>query len=426
MTNPHPAAADNTQPPHGLPAAADGAQPPHHGPPAAADGAQPPQGPPAPDTVSRTGGAGGNPNPAEGRVPTTHPHPTTPGLHAHLVVTRPTFHLDITLTAAPGEVVALLGPNGAGKTTALRALAGLTPLTTGHLHLDGTELDRTPPESRPVGVVFQDYLLFPHLTALDNVAFGPRCHGATKADARTQAAAWLDRMGLADHAGVKPRRLSGGQAQRVALARALATRPRLLLLDEPLAALDARTRLDVRSQLRRHLAEFEAVAVLVTHDPLDAMVLADRLIVIEDGRVVQEGTPADIARHPRTDYIAHLVGLNLYRGRAEGHTVELETGPSNTTTITTTEVLAGDVFVAFPPSAVTLFRDRPTGASARNLWRCEVVGLETHGDQIRADLTGELALAADLTTVAAAELDLHPGAPVWATVKATQTHAYPA
>ncbi|MGW2962119.1 ABC transporter ATP-binding protein [Streptomyces sp. NPDC001220] len=394
-----------------------------HTPAAAADGAPPPQGPPAPDTGPRTGGAGGKHDPAGGRVPPTRPG-NTDGLDARLVVTRPAFHLDITLTAAPGEVVALLGPNGAGKTTALRALAGLTPLTAGHLRLDGQELDRTPPESRPVGVVFQDYLLFPHLTALDNVAFGPRCHGATKAEARAQAAAWLDRMGLADHGGAKPRRLSGGQAQRVALARALATRPRLLLLDEPLAALDARTRLDVRSQLRRHLAEFEAVAVLVTHDPLDAMVLADRLIVIEHGRIVQQGTPADIARHPRTDYIAHLVGLNLYRGRAEagGHVVRLDTG----TAVATTEDLAGDVFVAFPPSAVTLFRDRPTGTSARNLWRCEVAGLEIHGDRIRADLTGELSLAADLTTVAAAELDLHPGTPVWATVKATQTHAYPA
>ncbi|MGW4550165.1 ABC transporter ATP-binding protein [Streptomyces violaceorubidus] len=344
------------------------------------------------------------------------------GLDARLVVDRGTFRLDVALTAAPGEVVALLGPNGAGKTTALRALAGLVPLSGGHLRLDGAELDRTPPESRPVGVVFQDYLLFPHLTALDNVAFGPRCRGARKAEARARAAAWLDRMGLAGHADAKPRRLSGGQAQRVALARALATGPRLLLLDEPLAALDARTRLEVRAQLRRHLAEFEAVAVLVTHDPLDAMVLADRLVVIEDGAVVQEGGPADIARRPRTDYIAQLVGLNLYRGRAEGHTVRLGTGPA----ITTTEDLAGPVFVAFPPSAVTLYGARPAGSSARNLWRCEVAGLESHGDQIRVDLTGELALAADLTTVAAAELGLHPGAPVWAAVKATQTHAYPA
>ncbi|MBD0844437.1 ABC transporter ATP-binding protein [Streptomyces sp. TRM68416] len=349
---------------------------------------------------------------------------TTPqGLDTHLVIHRKTFHLDITLTATPGDVLALLGPNGAGKTTALRALAGLIPLSPGsHLHLDGTPLDHTPPEARPVGVVFQDYLLFPHLSALDNVAFGPRCHGTPKAEARAQATTWLTRMGLADHTTTKPRHLSGGQAQRVALARALATHPRLLLLDEPLAALDARTRLEVRAQLRHHLAEFEAVAVLVTHDPLDAMVLADRLIVIEDGRVVQEGTPADIARHPRTDYIAQLVGLNLYKGQADGHTVHLDTGPA----ITTTEDLAGPVFVAFPPSAVTLFRDRPSGASARNLWQCQVAGLETHGDQIRADLTGDLPLAADLTTVAAAELDLHPGASVWATVKATQTHAYPA
>ncbi|CAL9581183.1 Molybdenum import ATP-binding protein ModC [Streptomyces sp. enrichment culture] len=352
------------------------------------------------------------------------PVPAAPGegLDARLVVDRGTFRLDVALTAAPGDVVALLGPNGAGKTTALRALAGLTPLTDGHLRLDGVLLDRTPPESRPVGVVFQDYLLFPHLTALDNVAFGPRCRGAGKAEARALAAEWLDRMGLSGHAGAKPRRLSGGQAQRVALARALATRPRLLLLDEPLAALDARTRLEVRARLRHHLAEFEAVAVLVTHDPLDAMVLADRLVVVEHGRIVQEGAPADIARRPRTDYIAQLVGLNLYRGLADGHTVRLDAGPA----LTTTEDLTGPVFVAFPPGAVTLHRERPTGSSARNLWRCEVAGLETHGDRIRVDLTGELALAADLTTVSAAELGLHPGVSVWAAVKATQTHAYPA
>ncbi|MGA5318684.1 ABC transporter ATP-binding protein [Streptomyces pseudogriseolus] len=351
-----------------------------------------------------------------------HPAPSSEGLDAHLVVERGSFRLDIALTAAPGDVVALLGPNGAGKTTALRALAGLAPLSEGHLRLDGTDLARTPPESRPVGVVFQDYLLFPHLTALDNVAFGPRCRGVGKSEARARAAAWLERMGLAGHTGAKPRRLSGGQAQRVALARALATDPRLLLLDEPLAALDARTRLEVRAQLRRHLADFEAVAVLVTHDPLDAMVLADRLVVVEHGRVVQEGAPADIARHPRTEYIAQLVGLNLYRGRADGHTVRLDAGPE----VSTTEDLSGPAFVAFPPGAVTLYRDRPTGSSARNLWRCEVAGLESHGDQIRVELTGELPLAADLTAVAVAELGLHPGAPVWAAVKATQTHAYPA
>ncbi|WP_328912770.1 MULTISPECIES: ABC transporter ATP-binding protein [unclassified Streptomyces] len=367
---------------------------------------------------------------AEGKPADGTPEPTADGLDAHLVLDRGTFRLDVRLTAAPGEVLALLGPNGAGKTTALRALAGLAPLTGGRLRLDGVALEdparrlRTAPERRPVGVIFQDYLLFPHLTALENVAFGPRCQGMPRGEARALAADLLERMGLTDHAAVKPRRLSGGQAQRVALARALATGPRLLLLDEPLAALDARARLDVRAELRRHLAEFEAVAVLVTHDPLDAMVLADRLVVVEHGEVVQEGTPAEIARRPRTDYIARLVGLNLYQGAADGHTVRL--GPE--LALTTTEKLYGPVFVAFPPSAVALHRDRPE-SSARNAWRARISGMESHGDQIRVALTGSadgLPLAADLTTVAVAELDLRTGSEVWASVKAAQTHAYPA
>jgi molybdate transport system ATP-binding protein len=345
------------------------------------------------------------------------------GLDARLVVRRGGFLLDVTLTAEPGEVVALLGPNGAGKTTALRALAGLSALDDGHLRLDGAELAALPAERRPVGVVFQDYLLFPHLSALDNVAFGLRCQGRSRRAARAEAGRWLERVGLAAHADARPRRLSGGQAQRIALARALATRPRLLLLDEPLAALDARTRLEMRAALRRHLDDFEAVAVLVTHDPLDAMVLADRLVVVEDGRVVQTGTPDRVARRPRTDYVARLVGLNLYRGTASGHLVRVDGGE---VAVTVTEELSGEVFVAFPPSAVTLYRERPVGTSARNVWRCRVAGLESHGDRIRADLTGDLPMAADLTAVSAAELGLTPGGEVWAAVKAGQTHAYPA
>ena len=367
------------------------------------------------------------------------------GLRAHLVVDRAPrpgsasaqgFRLDVSLTARPGEVLALLGPNGAGKSTALRALAGLTPLTAGQFVLDGRTLEqpgtrlRIAPEDRPVGVVFQDYLLFPHLSALDNVAFGLRTRGVRKAAARTEAAGWLDRVGLAEHATARPRALSGGQQQRVALARALAPRPRLLLLDEPMAALDARTRLDVRAQLRRHLAAFDAVAVLVTHDPLDAMVLADRITVIEEGRVVQHGAPAEIARHPRSDYIARLVGLNLFRGTADGHDVTVDpgtdagagTGPE--IRITTAESAAGPVFVAFPPSAVTVHRGRPD-SSARNVWQAVVAGMELHGDQVRLDLVGELRLTADLTQGAVAELGLVEGSGVWAAVKATQTHAYP-
>ncbi|GIJ68513.1 ABC transporter ATP-binding protein [Virgisporangium ochraceum] len=345
---------------------------------------------------------------------------------ARLVVRRAAFELDVVLRIAAGEVVGLLGPNGAGKSTALRALAGLQPLSDGHVTIDGTDVDRpdrrlwTPAEKRPIGVVFQDYLLFPHLTALDNVAFGPRRHGADRRTARRTAAEWLTRVGLEDHVTARPRHLSGGQAQRVALARALAVRPHLLLLDEPLAALDARTRLDTRAELHRHLAEHPGATLLVTHDPLDALVLADRLVIIEDGRVVQEGDAATITARPRTDYVARLVGLNLYRGTADGHTVRIDD-----LTLTVADTVHGDAFVAFPPAAVALHRSRPDG-SPRNTWPATITGLQRHGDNLRVQLTGPITVAADITPGAATQLDLGPGHQVWAAVKAAETRAYPA
>ncbi|MDQ7910593.1 ABC transporter ATP-binding protein [Phytohabitans sp. ZYX-F-186] len=350
-----------------------------------------------------------------------------PLLDARLVVEHGDFRLDLRLTIDKGEVVALLGPNGAGKTTALRALAGLRPLTAGYVTLDGRDLDRpdrrvwTPTEHRPIGVVFQDYLLFPHLSALDNVAFGPRRHGVRREAARARAATWLDRVGLADHAARKPRHLSGGQAQRVALARALAVDPALLLLDEPLAALDARTRLDTRAELHRHLAEHPGATLLVTHDPLDALVLADRLVIVEHGRVVQEGDAATITAQPRTDYVARLVGLNLYRGTADGHTVRVADGFA----LTSADRLDGDAFVAFPPAAVALHPRRPDG-SPRNVWAATISGIQRHGDNLRVQLDGPIRVAADVTPAAAAHLRLIPGQPVWAAVKAAETRAYPA
>ncbi len=348
-------------------------------------------------------------------------------LDAHLIVELGTFRLDVPLHIDAGEVVGLLGPNGAGKTTALRALAGLQPLSAGHITLAGADLDRpdrrvwTPTERRPIGVVFQDYLLFPHMTALDNVAFGPRRHGVDRRTARRQAADWLGRVGLGDHARRKPRQLSGGQAQRVALARALAVHPRLLLLDEPLAALDARTRLDTRAELQRHLAEHDGATLLVTHDPLDALVLADRLVIIEDGQVVQEGDAAAITAQPRTDYVARLVGLNLYRGVGDGHTVRV----GDDFAFTVADSVHGDVFVAFSPTAVALHPHQPDG-SPRNTWPATITGLERHGDNLRVQLTGPISVAADITPAAATHLDLAPGRSVWAAVKATETRAYPA
>ncbi|MDA0564303.1 ABC transporter ATP-binding protein [Streptomonospora sp. S1-112] len=344
------------------------------------------------------------------------------GLDARLVVDRGEFRLDAALRARPGEVVALLGPNGAGKSTALRALAGLESLTGGHVRLDGRDVTTAPPERRPVGMVFQDYLLFDHLSALDNVAFGPRCAGAGRAEARAAAARLLERVGLAAFARARPRALSGGQAQRVALARALAVRPRLLLLDEPLAALDVHTRAGVRAELRRHLADLDCATVLVTHDPLDAMVLADRITVVEAGRVVQEGAPGDVAQHPRTGYVARLVGLNLYRGTAHGTRVEVAGAGAE---VALPEPRAGEVFVAFPPRAVALYRERPDG-SPRNLWRLRTEGVERFGDQVRVHLDGPLPLRADITPAALAELRLDTGTPVWAAVKAAEVRCYPA
>ncbi|GLY22902.1 ABC transporter ATP-binding protein [Micromonospora sp. NBRC 101691] len=350
----------------------------------------------------------------------------TGGLDAHLVVDRGGFRLDVRLRVASGEVVALLGPNGAGKTTALRALAGLRPLTAGHVTLDGRDLDRpaegswTPPERRRVGVVFQDYLLFPHLSAEENVAFGPRRQGLDRRAARAMARQWLDRVGLAGHAARRPRELSGGQAQRVALARALAVRPALLLLDEPLAALDARTRLDTRTELQRHLAAHPGAALLVTHDPLDALVLADRLVVVEAGVVVQEGDAATVTARPRTDYVARLVGLNLHRGHAAGDRVRLREG----LTLTTADRGDGDAFVAFPPSAVVL-HPRPPEEGRGNTWAATVADVERHGDNLRVRLAGPLPVAADVPPSAVARLRLTAGARVWVAVEPAAISAYP-
>ncbi|HKE73274.1 MAG TPA: ABC transporter ATP-binding protein [Acidimicrobiales bacterium] len=335
--------------------------------------------------------------------------------------------LALEVEVADGEVVALLGPNGAGKTTALRAIAGLLPLDEGRVAVGDRVLDEpatgtfVPTAERPVGVVFQDYLLFPRMTALDNVAFGLRARGVARSEARARAAGWLERVGLADQAGARPRRLSGGQAQRVALARALATEPQVLLLDEPLAALDARTRLHVRAELRRHLATFPGARLLVTHDPVDALVLADRIVVLEAGRVSQEGTTAEVARRPRSAYVAELVGVNLLLGRAAGgRTVRL---PSGAEVVTADPLPGTDLAVAVRPQAVTLSPHQPEG-SARNAWPLTVADLEADHDRVRVRLAGPVDLVAEVTPAAVAELGLAPGQELWASVKAVDLAVY--
>jgi len=349
------------------------------------------------------------------------------GLVVDAEVSRGSFTLAVSLTAAPGQVLGVLGPNGAGKSTLLSAVAGLTPVSAGRITLGGQVMDDADAgtfveaSGRPVGFVFQNYRLFPHLTVAENVAFSPRARGQGRRAARAAARHWLARLKLTDLADRKPAELSGGQAQRVALARALAGQPALLLLDEPLSALDAGTRLDVQAELKLHLADFTGPCLLVTHDPIEALVLADQLIVLEGGRIVQEGTPAQIARQPATDYVAKLVGLNLYPGRADGSQVMLIGGGSF---IVADHGQQGDVLVALRPSAIVVSTERPQHGSARNTWPAKITGLTLLADRVRLDLDGQPSALVDVTPAAVAELSLDPGSQVWLTVKATDLEIY--
>ena len=335
------------------------------------------------------------------------------------------FTVDVAFTATPGRVLAILGPNGAGKTTTLRALQGSVRLDRGCITLGGTVLDDpssgryVPAEARRVGMVHQDLLLFPHLDVRDNIAFGIRTRGMTRAEARSEADQHLSAIGLADQADARPSELSGGQAQRVALARALATDPRLLLLDEPLAALDAATRGTTRRDLRHRLQDYDGVTIVVTHDPVDALTLAADVVVLEGGRISQAGTLAEVTARPRSRHVADLLGMNLLAGDATG--LDIRSGDA---TIRIADPQTGPVFATIAPSSVTVHTTEPAG-SARNRWPMTVAGIEPLGERVRLQLEGPLPLVAEITTASLADLHLDVASPVWATVKATEVHSYP-
>ncbi len=336
------------------------------------------------------------------------------------------LRLDVDVVAPAGEVTVVVGPNGAGKTTLLRILAGYLAVDAGVVALGDRVLDQpprtfVPPELRRMGVVDQHHLLFSRRSALDNVAFGLRCRGVDVGAARDAAQQWLDRLGVGQQAALRPAALSGGQAQRVALARALAAAPDALLLDEPLAALDATTRTNVRRDLRHHLGTFAGPVVLVTHDPIDALTLADRLVVVEDGTVTQAGLLADVTTGPRSQYLADLLGVNLVEGMADGATVTTTGGVA----LPATGSPSGLVYLLIPPAGVEVQAlgdegDFPQGAG----WVAEVEALEVVASRVRIRLGGPLALVAEVPSGALREQGIAEGGSVWVRVDPTQVAVY--
>jgi molybdate transport system ATP-binding protein len=353
--------------------------------------------------------------------------PVREGLEARFALSRgEVFRLELDLVIPPGRTVALLGPNGAGKSTAVAAIAGLLPVESGRIALGGSILDDpaagvyVPPEARKIGVVFQEYLLFPHLSVEENVAFGLRSRGSSRAEALAKSRDWLTRLDLGGLEKRKPAQLSGGQEQRVALARALVTAPDLLLLDEPLSALDVTTRNTLRRRLSRHLGEFPGPRLVITHDPVEAFLLADEVHVIESGIVTQSGTPDEIRLRPRTPYAADLAGSNLLSGRAEAGVVRV--GPHELQ-IAEHEI-AGEVLLTIRPSAISLHR-RPPEGSPRNSWETTIDLMENLGERTRIRTGAPLPLTAEVTSEATSALRLVVGESIWVAIKATEIGVEP-
>jgi molybdate transport system ATP-binding protein len=331
------------------------------------------------------------------------------------------FALNVSLDIGPGRTIALLGPNGAGKSTVVAAIAGLIAVDRGSIALDGTMLDDrradvfVASEERGVGVMFQDHLLFAHMSVADNIAFGLRSRGMSVGDAGSVASDWCNQLDLSELERRSVRDLSGGQAQRVALARALATNPSILLLDEPLAALDVTTKAKARKVLGEHLDAFSGPKLLITHDPGEAFLLADEVHVIEDGKITQVGSAEEITRSPRTEYAADLAGTNLLRGEVAGgvvvvgtHVMQVADSPSD-----------GPTLLTIHPRAVSLHRQRPEG-SARNAWQTTVSHIEIMADRCRVSVDVPVPLTSEVTTESVGALGLEIGSTIWVSVKATE------
>ncbi|HKV73755.1 MAG TPA: ABC transporter ATP-binding protein [Gemmatimonadales bacterium] len=343
------------------------------------------------------------------------------------------FVLDLSLTAAEGETLVVVGESGSGKSTLLRLLAGLERPDAGIIALDQAEWFSTesgawcPPAERSVGLVAQDYSLFPHLTVLENVCFGLRAAGMQAPQARRQAFDMLDRLGIGALSTRRPGGLSGGQQQRVALARALVLDPALLLLDEPLSALDLQTRREVRAELRGMLAALSCVTVYVTHSPLEALAFGRHIAVLDNGSLAQWGSGGELLRHPRSPYVAEFIGLNFFQGTIEGRGGGLARIRTEGGVLSVVDPGGEDpVLLAVDPREIVIHADAPSG-STQNVFRGPIVELipePPRGERVRIVLGTEPPLVAEVSRAAVELLDLQEGRTVFATFKALGVTVY--
>lgn len=348
-------------------------------------------------------------------------------LHARIVVDRGAFVLDVALDVGAGEVVAIMGPSGAGKSTLLRTLAGLERATRGSMRVGDRVLDErgthVAPMHRGTVLLGQDPRLFPHLTAAQNVAFALQARGVRGAEARTLAAGWLDRVGLPAVAHRRPADLSGGQQQRVALARALAAAPNVLLLDEPLASLDAETAADIRTVLAEQLAATDTTAVVVTHDAIDAVALSGSLAILDAGRIVQQDAVRTVLEQPATRFAAAIAGVNRIEGAMREGVWTSDDGDVGLRPSIPQTAACGAVVAIFAPSAVSVLsttpprepRADPARDRATDGWPARVVRLEATLGGVRvvtATRAGGATVAAEVDVGSAAAMGLSPGTEV--------------